>query len=413
MNSLKLSRVVTRTIPFRSPNGLRSLVGGSRCYSVYTYGSGTVGALGHNDYNDREFPTIVESLEGRDVEKIACGWAHNCLADKEGNWIIFGRTQDVRNIIGAGNMTSYLPKVLRTFNNIFKNTVIDTRFPSVLPIEEKCVDVAASMALSICLTDAHHLFAYGYNRYGQCGVDVKDVNVYKPMQVMLDEDEIPVKVVCGFQHACCLCESGHAYAWGKADHGQLGRGDVDLSFKPLMMDTDASVKYRDIYAGFSSSMLISDGGDLYITGKYWGDGHNKKNSKMFGDITYPILVPLDHKIDLFASGQFHMTYTDTNGQIYQLGLEDAETYRTYDAQGRDESERMHKQPIKVEMKNVEGVKFKKLRCSFIDSYGITDDGYVYKWNWLNPPTKVKLLQDIVVEDISFAWKHTMVLGTPR
>ena len=118
-----------------------------------------------------------------------------------------------------------------------------------------------------------------------------------------------------------------------------------------------------------------------------------------------------------------MTYTDIDGQIYLLGLEDAETYRTYDAKGRDESERMHKQPVKVEMKNVEGVKFKKLRCSFIDSYGITDDGYVYKWvfispvrcrwNWLNPPTKVKLLQDIVVEDISFAWKHTMVLGTPR
>ena len=34
----------------------------------------------------------------------------------EGNMIIFGRTQDVRNIIGAGNMTSYLPRVLRSFN---------------------------------------------------------------------------------------------------------------------------------------------------------------------------------------------------------------------------------------------------------------------------------------------------------
>lgn len=30
--------------------------------------------------------------------------------------IIFGRTQDVRNIIGAGNMISYLPKVIRSFN---------------------------------------------------------------------------------------------------------------------------------------------------------------------------------------------------------------------------------------------------------------------------------------------------------
>ena len=80
-----------------------------------------------------------------------------------------------------------------------------------------------------------------------------------------------------------------------------------------------------------------------------------------------------------------MTYTDTNGQIYQLGLEDAETYRTYDAQGRDESERMHKQPIKVEMKNVEGVKFKKLRCSFIDSYGITDDGVERRTTAPSPP----------------------------
>lgn len=78
--------------------------------------------------------------------------------------IIFGRTQDVRNIIGAGNMTSYLPRVLRSFNkfvtiyslitSLFKDTVIETRFPSILEINDgKCVDVAASMALSFCLTD--------------------------------------------------------------------------------------------------------------------------------------------------------------------------------------------------------------------------------------------------------------------
>ena len=27
---------------------------------VYTYGIGTIGALGHNDYNDREYPEVVE-----------------------------------------------------------------------------------------------------------------------------------------------------------------------------------------------------------------------------------------------------------------------------------------------------------------------------------------------------------------
>lgn len=27
---------------------------------VYTYGIGTIGALGHNDYSDREYPEVFE-----------------------------------------------------------------------------------------------------------------------------------------------------------------------------------------------------------------------------------------------------------------------------------------------------------------------------------------------------------------
>ena len=38
------------------------------------------------------------------------------MIDGEGNFVIFGRTHDVRNIIGAGNMSSYMPRVLRTFS---------------------------------------------------------------------------------------------------------------------------------------------------------------------------------------------------------------------------------------------------------------------------------------------------------
>ena len=44
----------------------------SRCYSgigsfdlmiiVYTYGKGTIGALGHNDYEDKDYPTVCTSF---------------------------------------------------------------------------------------------------------------------------------------------------------------------------------------------------------------------------------------------------------------------------------------------------------------------------------------------------------------
>ena len=36
-----------------------------------------------------------------------------------------------------------------------------------------------------------------------------------------------------------------------------------------------------------------------------------------------------------------------------------------------------------------------------------------RWTWLSSPSKMKILDDIKVEDIAFGWKHTMVLGTPR
>ena len=89
--------------------------------------------------------------------------------------------------------------------------------------------------LSLFLLSSDHIYAYGYNRYGQCGADLKDVHLYAPKPVLLDDDERPVKVVAGFQHGACLCESGRVYAWGKADRGQLGRGDVDMTFKPLLV----------------------------------------------------------------------------------------------------------------------------------------------------------------------------------
>ena len=75
-----------------------------------------------------------------------------------------------------------------------------------------------------------------------------------------------------------------------------------------------------------------------------------------------------------------MTYTDTNGQLYQLGMEDTETARLLqEKEHRDESERMHREPVPVDMSKIGNAKFKKLRCSFTESYGITEDGYVYKY----------------------------------
>lgn len=95
------------------------------------------------------------------------------------------------------------------------------------------------------------------------------------------------------------------------------------------------------------------------------------------------MVELGHKIKQFASGQFHMNYMDTTGQLYQLGLEDTDTFKELEQveKGREASERMHLTPVPVDMTSLEGIQFKKLTCSFKDSYGITEDGFVYKYSF--------------------------------
>ena len=49
------------------------------------------------------------------------------------------------------------------------------------------------------------------------------------------------------------------------------------------------------------------------------------------------------------------------------------------------------------------------RCVQVGAMG----GLKTRWNWISPPIKVKVLEDIKVEDLAFGWKHTIVLGTPR
>ncbi len=38
---------------------------------------------------------------------------------------------------------------------------------------------------------------------------------------------------------------------------------------------------------------------------------------------------------------------------------------------------------------------------------------INRWDWLVPPKQNHLYDDIVVEDLSFGWKHTMVMGEDR
>lgn len=56
--------------------------------SVYTWGQGTNGALGHGDFESAEVPRKVEGLHN--IVKVKCGIDYTIVMDKDGNLYSWG-----------------------------------------------------------------------------------------------------------------------------------------------------------------------------------------------------------------------------------------------------------------------------------------------------------------------------------
>jgi len=63
---------------------------------VYSWGLGNNGRLGHGDKKNFSVQTLIQSLKGKSVMQIACGWSHSmCLTD-DGKVFCWGKGHDGR-----------------------------------------------------------------------------------------------------------------------------------------------------------------------------------------------------------------------------------------------------------------------------------------------------------------------------
>lgn len=136
-----------------------------------------------------------------------------------------------------------------------------------------CEDVD-TVSCSGCLTAVQKIdgsvLCYGYNSYGQCGVDPEheDAKIGKETVDYLNPiTALPPShmIDTGLQHVISLSQSGKVYTWGKGGNGQLGNSEVLFSFTPVHVDIVN--KCRKVAAGFAHSAAICEEGKFYIWGK--------------------------------------------------------------------------------------------------------------------------------------------------
>jgi alpha-tubulin suppressor-like RCC1 family protein len=142
---------------------------------------------------------------------------------------------------------------------------------------EKIADDVDVASCSACLTVIQNyngeVFCFGYNPWGQCGVDPghKDGKIEIEEVVHLNKIPIPpsASIATGLQHVVSLSREGKIYTWGKGENGQLGVENNKMSHIPVLVRIQN--KCTKISAGFAHSAAVCEEGLVYVWGKGLSD----------------------------------------------------------------------------------------------------------------------------------------------
>ncbi|RHZ41181.1 hypothetical protein DYB26_008090 [Aphanomyces astaci] len=187
--------------------------------TLYSYGDGYLGTLGHGNYDAVDAPKALAAFEGLDLVQASTGWSHTGVVDVQGKAYVFGRSHHFKNVIRAINMHRFAPWFLDFANKLGGARSVEAFLPVEVLLPEKVAEVACGSTLSLFRTESGVLYANGGNYYGQCGVGHENSSVWEAERVKLP----PVaQVAAGYQHVLALTTEGQVYSWGKGERGQLG-----------------------------------------------------------------------------------------------------------------------------------------------------------------------------------------------
>jgi len=182
---------------------------------VWSWGWGDFGRLGHGDKNDQTVPRPVRGLASVTIASVACGDNHTLAATTDGQLFAFGRNQNGQLGLGHAN-DSLVP------------------CPVAALAGKKVTSVACGAEHSLCSTEDHAVFAWGWGRYGNLGQgDCDDRHVPCPV----DCRGVPAAaVVCGWRHSAVVTADGDMWTFGWSKYGQLGHGDFVDHTKPKLVE---------------------------------------------------------------------------------------------------------------------------------------------------------------------------------
>mmetsp|Transcript_42394 Transcript_42394/g.99549 ORF Transcript_42394/g.99549 Transcript_42394/m.99549 type:complete len:916 (+) Transcript_42394:139-2886(+) len=262
---------------------------------VFAWGDASGGRLGFGvDTSQVANPVVavpvpVESLRGVVITRVSCSSVHSLALTAEGELYAWG--QAANGVLGIADTS----RLFETKKNVgaFTDRPIKVEGFQGPMTKYRVKTMACSETFNVAVTEGGPCYAWGCVDEGRLGIgEWKDLTLPRdrnkarhcptPVEIEGLRGQRVARVSCGDSHTLVVTEGGEVLAWGSAEYGKLGVGDVSKlpadaegrvhSPVPLHVDGLRGMSVVSVSAGHSHSLAATKDGVVYA----WGSAEEGK-----------------------------------------------------------------------------------------------------------------------------------------
>ena len=196
---------------------------------VFAWGSGSCGQIGHGGYEDVLEPVqIGGALTGRRVREISAGGEHSLALIDDGRACAWGSQEYGQ--LGAGVFGGWQLEptevAIPTHSSTSEPTSTVLRFRTL----------SAGGLHSLAASEDGKVFAWGNANHGQLGQGHREALPVPTAVAGALVDQRVTAVAAGGDHSVVLTDCGQVLSWGSGECGQLGHGVEEDLLLPRMLE---------------------------------------------------------------------------------------------------------------------------------------------------------------------------------
>lgn len=242
---------------------------------VYTFGSGTYGALGHDNEDKVQLPKKIEALSRLEIKAvdIAVGSYHTVIVTDEGEVWTMGYGGELS---GGFFRSLFSQKGGGLGLGDLENRFIPSLLINLKDTGEQIESVSAGAYHTIAFSKNRVVYSWGKGEMGVLGIGKNKTCLHPHRNNFFDalaNKNIFIKKIQSYNYSnIALLDNGKVVCWGWNEVGQLALGNYvradmyDIETKPIEPDFFKELKIADFELGEEASVFLTDDNRVFFAG---------------------------------------------------------------------------------------------------------------------------------------------------